>query len=269
MEDPDDTTTPILSWGGLVGSTVTVLITTLDDSIWLLPFVGTSSLPNHARLVNGVTFLSTLVVLAILCCLVAVIIQKSVLSVNATELEEEELEIKLQWVAVIICWGLAIGFFIKKQLKKRRRRIQKQQQQQQKNTVQANNYGTLPTNASPAEEEEEDDEEAGMSSSTATGHGSRPWTVLSLTTLGFLDEISYFPALIIGNIFTEYELIIGTILAGLVMLSIQIFVANQFKPFIDWLDDHVKLHGIIAIFATILTIQLIWDICTFGSKEEM
>ena len=28
-----------LSWTGLLGATITVLITTLDDSVWLMPFV--------------------------------------------------------------------------------------------------------------------------------------------------------------------------------------------------------------------------------------
>ena len=118
----------------------------------------------------------------------------------------------------------------------------------------------LPTSSSTSVEEEIETE--------TTHHAGRPCTVLSLTTIGFLDEISYFPALIIGNIFTGYELILGTLFAGLIMLGIQIFVANQFKPFITWLDDHVKLYGIIAIFATILTIQLIWDITHLDKEEE-
>lgn len=240
----------LISWKGLVGATVTVLVTTLDDSIWLLPFVGTSSLPSRIRLINATTFLTTLVTLAILCCIVALIIQKSV-SVKS-ELESEELEIKLQWIAVILCWTLAIGFFIKKQMKKRRRR--QKQEQALKEKKHEPEYGSLILEEQWQSITDESKDEI-QSISVA-----QPWTILSLTTLGFLDEISYFPALIIGDIFSPVELILSTLIAGLIMLGIQVFVASQFKPFIDWLDDHVKLHGIIAVFATILTIQLVFEI---------
>jgi hypothetical protein len=46
------------------------------------------------------------------------------------------------------------------------------------------------------------------------------------------------------------------------MLGIQVFLASQCKPLIDFLDDRVPLHGIIAAFATILTLHLLWDIFT-------
>jgi hypothetical protein len=89
---------------------------------------------------------------------------------------------------------------------------------------------------------------------------SQPWTVVSLTTLGFLDEISYFPALILGHIFSVWELVLGTFLAGILMLAIQVFLASQCQPLMDFLDQRVPLYGIIAVFATILTLHLLWDI---------
>mmetsp|Transcript_20584 Transcript_20584/g.50526 ORF Transcript_20584/g.50526 Transcript_20584/m.50526 type:complete len:276 (-) Transcript_20584:68-895(-) len=263
-----------ISWGGLLGATVTVLITTLDDSIWLVSFVGTSSLPNQARLVNAATFLSALLGLAILCCTLAVAIEQVLLATATTTTttdeaehqQQQSLERTLQWIAVIFCWLLAAGFYIKKQLKRRRRRRQQQQQQQQQEESRLQNddsdtleqqqgigsdYGSL------AQQEQE--ESYAEDKTAAPLRTSQPCTVVMLTTLGFLDEISYFPALVIGQIFSVWELLLGTLLAGIAMLGIQAFLASQCKPFIDFLDDHVKLHGIIALFAFILTIQLMLE----------
>jgi hypothetical protein len=78
--------------------------------------------------------------------------------------------------------------------------------------------------------------------------------------LVFFDEISYFKALILGHVFSIWELVLGTLLAGILMLAIQVFLATQCKPFMDFLDDRVPFYVIIAVFATILTLHLLWDI---------
>lgn len=246
MEPDIDCSIIVYSWSGILGAAVTVLITTLDDSIWLVSFVGTSSLPKSVRLVNAATFLSSLMGLALLCCALAVGIEEA-LAIK-TSLQAEHLERTLQWIAVIFCWLLAAGFYIRKQLKMRRRRQEEsrlrddsEMSEQEKGSY----YGSVP------HQESSEAEDAPRS--------SQPCAIVLLTTLGFLDEISYFPALIVGKIFSVWELCLGTLFAGIVMLGIQGFLASQCKPLIDCLDNHVKLHGIIAIFALILTINLILD----------
>ena len=255
---------PFLSWSGTIAATVTVLITTLDDSVWLLPFIGTSSLSLEARWIHACTFLATLMLLALACCLVAVAVQRGV-SVH-TKLEQEKLEIKLEWIAVIFCWLLAIGFFIKKQLKKRRRRLQREQEQlgeqhQDGFPKVKVEYGAVSQQPPKSNEEKPVDIEEG-DNDPRRPKTSQPWTVVSLTTLGFLDEISYFPALIVGDIFTAWELFFGTLFAGLIMLGIQVFLTTQCKPLIDFLDDRVPLYAIITVFAIVLTLHLVWDIVT-------
>lgn len=231
---------------------MTVLITTLDDSIWLVSFVGTSSLPKSVRLVNAATFLSSLMGLALLCCALAVGMEAALAITQTNNLEAERLERTLQWIAVIFCWLLAAGFYIRKQLKMRRRRQEESSSRLRDDDTtelseQENrgSYGSVPHQESSESED--------------TPRTSQPCAIVLLTTLGFLDEISYFPALVVGNIFSVWELCLGTLFAGIVMLGIQGFLASQCKPFIDFLDDHVKLHGIIAIFALMLTINLILD----------
>ena len=277
-DDAQRSSSMLVSWSGLIGSTVTVLLTTIDDSVWLLPFIGTQDLSRKARVVNAVTFLVSLVGLAILCCLLGFTIQTTVATKSIKkedgETKDDELEFQLQLIAVIICWVLAIGFYVKKQLKRRKSRQHQVGQQADTQTTSTQGiYGSLlsqdggkqteedhlitATNKDDDEEEKDDEEETPPNST-----GSQPCTIISLTMIGFLDEVSYFPALIIGDIFTVWELCIGTFLAGIIMLTIQIFIATQCTPIIQCLDDHVKLYHVIAVFATLLTIQLIFEVKT-------
>jgi hypothetical protein len=308
-----------LSWSGLVGATVTVLVTTVDDSVWLIRFVGTSKLSSGSKIVNSVVFLSTLLCLAVGCCLLAMTIEWAADDTKKKntdpddidddeeetqqeqQQQEEQLEIRLELIAVVICWALAIGFYVKKQLKIRRKRRMKQQQQQQQpqerernallptssssssnnkqdhdsesNVLEAvtENYGTSISKDDPASQlDRQRQQDVTSTTSSTLGSsstsspmftGPSPLTVMSLTCVGFLDEVSYFPTLILGKILTPVELVIGTILAGIIMLCIQIFVAQTVvRPVIDWIDDHVQLYHIIGVFATLLTIQLLWDL---------
>ena len=253
-----------VSWGGLVGATLTVLVTTLDDSVWLLPFVGASSLSLNARLVHAGVFLLILEGLAIACCLVAVAIRAGF----ASTMSAEQLELKLEFLAVLICWALSAGFFLKKLHKKRQWQQKQEQQANNKKKESASmeitlesfektTYGSV--SRQDAEKGHEDDEEGEWQNIPSS---QQPWTVVTLTSVGFIDEMSYFPALIVGNAFSAWELCIGTLLAGLLMLCIQVFLAKQCKPLIDFLDNRVPLYGIIALFATILTLHWIWDVVT-------
>eukprot|EP00529_Nitzschia_sp_RCC80_P031344 CAMPEP_0113479822 /NCGR_PEP_ID=MMETSP0014_2-20120614/21531_1 /TAXON_ID=2857 /ORGANISM="Nitzschia sp." /LENGTH=358 /DNA_ID=CAMNT_0000373179 /DNA_START=55 /DNA_END=1127 /DNA_ORIENTATION=+ /assembly_acc=CAM_ASM_000159 len=346
------------SFQGLIGATVTVLVTTLDDSVWLVRFVGTSSSSSSsssnnnqkhnntisvkARIINALTFLLTLLVLAVICCVVATVIETTISAsaaatnttttttttpartsngVEEESQEQELLEVRLQLIAAILCWSLAIGFYIKKQLKEGRggeTTIEEEKQQltdgstgggegpgsnSHSNSVDLNNDDVPKTKKTtydsilPAQEEDEEDGKeddyngmkvstSGTSTSTSTaikdtddddddeeeegsfliGNGGggeneaptsssssssspSPCTVISLTFLGFLDEMSYFPTLIVGNIFTSWELIVGALLAGIIMLTIQIFLSQAAKLLVDWFDRHIKLYHIIGIFA--------------------
>jgi hypothetical protein len=213
MNDDDDV---LFSWSGLVGATVTVLITTLDDSVWLVSFVGTSSLSKQARLVHAATFLATLCGLAVLCGFVAIFIQTGVAATTTTAHganPPETLEVQLEGLAVVICWLLAIGFYIKKLLKQRRRQRQVEAAASTNDSIEVEySYGAVDASSQEEEEEEgpdDDDDEKDDWNRLPTS--SQPWTVVSLTTLGFLDEISYFPALILGHLFSVWELVLGTL----------------------------------------------------------
>lgn len=53
---------------------------------------------------------------------------------------------------------------------------------------------------------------------------------------------------------------LGTFLAGLIVLGIQVYLFRQCKPLMRFFYEKVPLYGIISCFAVILTARLIWDI---------
>jgi hypothetical protein len=259
---------------GLLGAATTVLVTTLDDSVWLLPFVGSNTLSKDARLIHAAAFVATLLGLSISCCIVALALKAGL----STMSDPEKLEIKLEALSVLICWSFAFGFAFRKVYRKRQRLIPAEETNdragEENGTLNSGGlsrtYGSVPQdevrhdlNGSPIDgdphikrnDEDEDDEEWVELPTSA-----QPWTVATLTAVGFLDEISYLPALVIGNVFSVSQLCLGTLLAALIMLSIQVFLAHQCQPLIKILDDNVPLYGIIALFATVLTIHLVFDI---------
>ena len=67
----------------------------------------------------------------------------------------------------------------------------------------------------PHQEEEKLEDNDDKVSSKAS-----PWTVMSFTTLGALDEISYFPSSLLGKIFAPLDLILGTLFASCMVLIV-------------------------------------------------
>ena len=108
------------------------------------------------------------------------------------------------------------------------------------------------------DDNDEDDGEA----SGVPGRPS-PWTVISLTTLGALDEVSYFPSLLLGKFFTPLDLCIGTFIAACLILVVVTLFLSQCKPVLDWLD-RIPLYGIVLVFALALTTGVILDMMSTG-----
>jgi cadmium resistance protein CadD (predicted permease) len=84
------------------------------------------------------------------------------------------------------------------------------------------------------------------------------WTVITLTMIGALDEVSYFPSLLLGNILTSYEIIIGTFLASLLELSVVFFFLSSCQPILHVLDQ-IPIYYVIFFFAIVLSCEVLWD----------
>jgi len=265
----------VISALGLFGATVTVTATTIDDAIWLISYVLPSSATassttngerwsKTARILHGVIFVSSLEALAIASVIVAWAIKAGAVhhektdkkvDPDATDADQDDDALVFGIVAACLCWSLALLFYIKRVLKRRRRQMnQNQQQEAERQQLTENNaeYGSSSssslqsTQASPAK-----------SSASCTSVS----TVLSLTILGALDEVSYFPALILGDIFTPLEVCLGTLLAALAILGIITTCLAKFQPLVDALD-RIPIYVVISIFATFLTVGVIYDLFT-------
>jgi hypothetical protein len=113
-------------------------------------------------------------------------------------------------------------------------------------------------------EPDDTDEEEGNNDTASP----QPMLVASLTVLGFLDELAYFPSLILGRIFSIPELCVGTLLAGLIMLAIVTIALAPFQPCIQWMDKHIKLHMVVTVFAIVLTVRVILEARDTTTRRE-
>jgi cadmium resistance protein CadD (predicted permease) len=211
---------------GLVGATLTVAATTIDDAVWLVTYVSSEKLSLHNRVLHMAIFVGILEGLAVLCCLFAQ-------AVHALVGDKEDWIFGL--MGAILCWLIAGALYVKKMLKRRRR------QQETLEPVSEGYDAILP--------QEEDEPTLSFD----------PWTVVSMTFLGALDEISYFPALLVGHVFTQWQLLLGTLLAACIILIVIMTFLAQCRPLMEWLDG-IPLYGIVSMFATILTIGVLIDL---------
>lgn len=82
--------------------------------------------------------------------------------------------------------------------------------------------------------------------------------VIIVSFLGSLDELSYFPALILGRMFTVTQLCVGTALAaGAVIISV--LSLNRLRPVREFLAK-IPLWGILGFFAVIVLLKALTGI---------
>lgn len=251
LEDPRSS-----SVAGLVGATATVIITTLEDCVWLVPFV--SQAPSvTVGLIHALVFCATFEGLALAICFGSIVIGASL--ENLWGLGTSVLGI----IGAALCWGLALFLYCRARLKRRRRQEAAEQAIEQ---ATGGEYGSLVENATPETddttnhdiEHDVNDEGAWTDLPTVTEE-PQPWMIVTLTILGSLDEVSYFPALIFGNIFTPTELCLGTLLASLIILIMLYMFLSQCQPLLNLLG-RIPLHNIVAIFAVLLTLEVLWEV---------
>lgn len=252
-----------LSLAKLAGATLMVAATTADDAIWLVPYTS-PSLPTCTRITHGAIFVFTIELLACGCVAVASGLQWAIATNHydgdARSKKWDE-EVVLGSIGAGICWFIALVLYIRKWWKRRRRAVAKAQLHRATTTHASNTYGSIHNKADSNEQVREDsslahDEE---DEEDTVPRRPSPWTVISFTTLGALDEISYFPSLILGKMFTPLDLCLGTFFAACIILVVVTQFLSQCKPLLDWLD-RIPLFVIVSAFAGVLTAGVIVDI---------
>jgi cadmium resistance protein CadD (predicted permease) len=225
----------------LVAATLTVALTTADDAVWLVPYVASNRLAIQHRIIHAFLFVGTLESMVLLCVLTAETIRSFVTN-----------DYILGAIGATLCWSIALFLYIKKMLKKRRRDIQQAEAPLNNNSSldDGSSYGSVPQRAPDFSDDANMRDERGVSLS--------PWTVVSLTFLGALDEVSYFPSLLLGKVFSPFDLCLGTLLAACLVLSVVTLFLSRCQPLLNWLD-RIPLYAVLFVFATILTVDVIVD----------
>jgi hypothetical protein len=241
---------------GLAGATATVIVTTLEDCVWLVPFVVHAPSVSVA-LIHAGTFLVTFELLALGISLVTFLLGESLSRSGLLELGD----LILGAVGALLCWILAAFLYLRARRKQREREALPSSSSQ---LDAKGEYGSLEgAEESAALNAPASDSGPGSSDGDfqgeSQGQGARPWLIVTLTILGSLDEVSYFPALILGGVFTAPELCLATLLSSLIILVVLYFFLAQCKPLLDVLDS-IPLYGIVAFFAVLLSIEVVWEL---------
>lgn len=251
-----------ISATGLLGASVTVLITTLEDCVWLIPFVAQAALVSpRIALIHALIFVATFAACSVVSCSIAVILSSAIVgSITNSDLV-------LEVAGAALCWIFA-GYFGWQAYRKRRAKessrihpevdeeslLQETPPEQPIADQSRSLYGTTEVHI-------HQEEGRGGSDVPQNQEVAQPWVIVSLTILGSLDEISYFPALIVGEIFTSAELIMGTVIASLLILLLVESIQRYCHCCLAVLD-RIPLYAVIAVFAIILSIEAIVDVLT-------
>lgn len=222
----------IISFCKLLAATLTILITTLDDCVWLVPFVA----KRKTALCHGSLFVATLTGMAILVSGITCWFS-SRLAVSRTILEVS---------GALFCWLLA-GYLLYRSVQRRRRHQHQLFQRDKEEETPIIASSNLPFYESTSTTSVPDDDTA------------QPWMIVTLTFVGSIDEIMYFPGLLLGHLFTAWELCLGAFLAACIMLIVVMTCLRQCKPLVDWLD-HIPLYVVVAIFAVVMTAEVVQEL---------
>ena len=238
---------------GLLEATLTILVTTLEDCVWLVPLVAQASDAKIA-FAHAFIFVATFIGLSITVCAVALALKEGLSQ------QLKSADIILEATGATLCWVLAGYFYYKAWSKKRARQRQREQEELRHADTE---YGAVAAIV--------DQELQGLAKPEVTGGSFDPsearsdtiqaWTIISLTIAGSLDEISYFPGLIVGKIFTPTELILGTLLVSLIILAMVDLLVRRCTRCLHVLDQ-IPLYAVIGLFAILLTLEVAWDLVT-------
>jgi hypothetical protein len=256
-----------LSIQGLFEASLTVLVTTLEDCVWLIPFVAHASMAGSTRVawIHSFIFVGTFTACSTFACLLAYVLDRAIVGTMSGS------EVVLETVGATLCWIFAAFFFYQSYRKRLNRRTA--------GTLQDDGSPPFSTDPNAPEalvlrDEEHPSYGTTDAPSLANPNGpsdlyapdtttvlhqhrnAQPWMIVSLTIIGSLDEISYFPAVIVGQIFTSAELIAGTIIASFLILVLVDVLQRRCRCCLETLD-RIPLYAIIGLFAVLLSVQAI------------
>jgi ABC-type multidrug transport system fused ATPase/permease subunit len=258
------------SVAGTAGAACTILLTTLDDCVWLVPFVSHTT-TRRIAILHWLTFSATLIGLTSIVSVVTVLVKQWFLKRSSAvglghSAGKWSISGSQLWnvVAATLCWSLA-GYFYYRSWLKRKKRQHRESRLNDERPATASEAASAVSNLRSTEVQKSDygaidmqyDKSNDRSGDVATAT-VQPWTVVSLTIVGALDEVSYFPALILGGVFTATELVLGSIFTACTMIFVVRCCLSQCRPLMDLLDQ-IPLYAVVTCFAIVMSVEAIWE----------
>lgn len=178
---------------------------------------------------------------------------------KALEFNEERC---MHMIAAIITWIIAFYFYCKARCK-RNKRLKKGGALLDDNVK---NYQSFDDNVRDEHRENDNTSFCSSSSDSSVNYEelnigndvARPITVCSLTFLGGLDELTYFPSLLIGKTFTPLELSLGAMIACVLIIIMISSILSTCRPILNWMDS-IPLYYIIGLLAIFLSADTVLD----------
>ncbi|GMI22590.1 hypothetical protein TeGR_g14680 [Tetraparma gracilis] len=224
---------PLTGWKVAV-SLGTIFFTSADDALWLLPYLVSPTLSTTHKVVHGTCFVLGLQLIVFLSFLIS-LCGHGVVS-HSGGIISEHADATLSVAAALIAWAVVVYDVVKRHLKRRRLR----------------GYSLI------------DDDEDLLSSPSASPPPSpppqfSPSKVFFLAFAGGLDELCYFPALLLSHQFDYGDLSLGALGACLLVLAIITFFLRRCRRLITFIDK-IPTSSVVAMYAISLTIGAVRDL---------
>ena len=258
----------------VAAATGMIFVTTSDDAIWLIPHLSSSN--SFRTLAIAITFACGLELIILVSWLFQIAFGAAI---GRNKVGGMDPDIALGVVGAMSCWAIAIGLYIKKMIKLRRNFTNKRSAAATAKEPQRGSYGTviqedqestapqvpISHTKKPAEKDPEADPANQRKDSPGIKEETPLLVIFSLALIGSLDEASYFPSLLLAGTFTAWELSLGALIAcGLIVLAIT-SLRSFCGPLIDFFD-RIPLYFTVALFATIMTVDVANQLITQGSE---
>lgn len=230
----------------VIGMAGTVILTSGDDALWLVPFIASPlRSPDRQSINMSVWFLSLLSLVFAAQIVVACGVKLGSAGFFRTLGWPWSLNVCLSLVGVIAAWVIAFVFLLRWVYK----RWQKSQKHQRMEQMKAGEETSLIEEVHEYDSVQEKEVPRVDKQSLQTDI----WTVMSLTITGGIDEVAYFPSLLLTNVVSFWEMLLGTVLAGFVLLIVLKCCLAFCTPVLKFMD-RIPLWLVVSIFASVMTI---------------
>lgn len=232
--------------GKIAAMAVTVIATSGDDALWLVPFVASPTRSASHRFINGIVWTCTLVGIVGVSYLFVVFGNYAGEAgwLSAIFGPTWPAELCLSFIGLVLVWIICLIMLVKYILKQRKKAARKKAQLAQKQQA---NYKAVESGgvSSPKEETKEDP--------TVWGDFCK---IVLLTITGGLDEVAYFPSLLLTNTYTIAEMCLGTLVACILLWAVLVCALGSCKPILEAMDK-IPMWAFVAFYGVILTVMFV------------